>query len=215
MGKLYSNKVIVAVLKAVYVENKTKAQTANDFRMHWNTVYNICCKYRSNVEELKRILSQGEESERDFAEKISSRTRKVTKEYQQEISACCREHLNCHRLKQNPEKYIRDFCAQYDVKFSDIICYSPERIEVPVGEGDFYEWKRKYFKCIRRIRAYHNGMKNYQEVYELLRGRKIFKRIPISFDTFYQYAREYWEDDVLDGRSFGEYVDETCRDQLK
>lgn len=214
MRKLYSNKVIVDVLKAVYIENKTKAQVADTFQMHWNTVYKFCKKYRYKVKELEYVLTEKEEVKRTFTKKIEPRTRKVTEAYQQEIAACCKEHLNCHRLKRNPKKYIRDLCTQYAVKFSDIICYCPKRIEVPVGEGDFYERKRKYFKDIRRIRAYHNGVKNYKEVYELLRDREIFKRIPISYETFYQYAREYWEDDVLDGRSFGEYVDEMCRKQL-
>lgn len=214
-GKMYSNEEIVAVLQAVYIEHKTKAQTAADYQMHWNTVYNICKKYQYRVKELECVLAEGEEAKRTFTKKIEPRTRKVTEVYQQEIATCCREHLNCQRLKRNPEEYIRNLCAQYDVRFSDIICYCPEHIEIPDGDDDFYKRKRRYFKYIRRIRAYHNGIKNYQEVYELLRSREIFKRIPISFDTFYQYAREYWEDDVLNGHSFGEYVDAMCRKQLK
>ena len=212
---MYSNEEIVAVLQAVYIEHKTKTQTAADYQMHWNTVYNICKKYKYRAKELECVLAEEEEAKRTFTKKIEPRTRKVTEAYQQEIAACCKEHLNCQRLKRNPEEYIRNLCAQYDVRFSDIICYCPEHIEIPDGNDDFYKRKRSYFKYIRRIRAYHNGIKNYQEVYELLRDREIFKRIPISYDTFYQYARKYWEDDVLDGRSFGEYVDEMCRQQLK
>lgn len=41
---MYSNEEIVAVLQAVYIEHKTKTQTAADYQMHWNTVYNICKK---------------------------------------------------------------------------------------------------------------------------------------------------------------------------
>ena len=44
---MYSNEEIVAVLQAVYIEHKTKTQTAADYQMHWNTVYNICKKYKT------------------------------------------------------------------------------------------------------------------------------------------------------------------------
>ncbi len=212
---MYSNEEIVAILKAVYVEHKTKKQVANDFQMHWNTVYNICRKYGHKVEELKRALQEGEEVERIFVETIASRTRKVTEEYQQEISRCCIEYFSCQRLKRNPEGYIRDLCNGCGVKFSDIIDYDSSKIDISDildDESDPYQKRRRYLENIKRIRKYRNGIKNYSEVYEALSAKEIFKKIPISFDTFYYYARRYWEEDVLGGRSFGEYIDEKYRE---
>ena len=91
---MYSNEEIVAVLQAVYIEHKTKTQTAADYQMHWNTVYNICKKYKYRAKELECVLAEEEEAKRTFTKKIEPRTRKVTEAYQQEIAACCKEHLN-------------------------------------------------------------------------------------------------------------------------
>ena len=204
---MHSNEIIVAVLKAVYLEHMGKQQTADTFKMHRNTVYNICNTYKDKVPELVQALQGGKEAESLFTRKIACHIRKgkVTEEHKKTIQEYCKNHLNCQRLKMAPERYMRNLCNAYGVRLKDVIGYNPNTVQIPDGVAPVYERKNTYLKNIRKIRNYYRPVKNYGEVYNILCCTcKIFQEHPVTYSTFYRYAKDYWDDNVLGGLSFGD-----------
>lgn len=170
------------------------AQISNKYGVHRNTVRNIKNKYLMNQNNIVYTNS-------DFSvNKVS----KINTAYKKTIQKFCLLHLNCYIYKDKPIEWAHYLCEKLNINYSDLKNYSPDKLELYPPHKD----RRTFLATIRRIRAYKHISKNYGEVYHLLRNKNFFDNPPISYESFYNYAKNYWVDINFE-TTLGEIIDKS------
>lgn len=199
--------ITLKMLYKVRILGETQASVAEEMGFHRNTVSRVCKHYSELTDEyisqMFEKLSVGRISKEDCDIEFSLHLKcKLLTLDMKAIEECCRMHLNCCLSK---EDLARNMCKRRGVSFELVQNYDPDRI----NESHYsrYHTKAELIADIHEIRRYKHAKKNYQEVYY---GYYVYTdryaENPISYQTFYKYAKKFWKDEKWE-HTLGEYID--------
>lgn len=137
----------------------------------------------------------------------TTRTSKINKDYQETIKKFCFENLNCYVYKDNLVEWAKKLCETFNIDFSDLINYSPDKIVLYPPHTD----RRLLLATIRRIRNYNYISKNYLDTYQKFQQANYCGYKKISYESFYLCAKKFWIDIDFKGLNLGEIIDNTAK----
>lgn len=206
----YKTRDSIITLKMLYkvrILGETQEAVAKGMKFHLNTIKRVCQNYSELTDEyisqMFEKLSDGRISkeECDIAFSLHLKCKLLSLDMKA-IEECCKMHLNCWLSK---EALAMNMCQRRGIPFELVQNYDPDRI----NESHYsrYHTKADLIADIHEIRQYKHAKKNYQEVYnEYYVYTDRYDENPISYQTFYKYAKKFWEGEEWE-HTLGEYID--------
>lgn len=201
---ILDSETTLKILYKIRILGHKKSSVAVTINLHRNTIGCVCKSYEDfSDEDIKELYERNTKHEISLEELdtifCKHRKEKLSATDKKEIEECCKKHLNCYLSK---EDFARNLCKRRGIPFELIKYYNPEQITI-----DDYPNKAGVIADIHEIRNYRHTKKNYQEVYdEYYTETEQYAKNPISYSTFYNYARKLWCENEWKC-NLGEYID--------
>ena len=213
---------ILYILISSFVKHKTNEYIAEELSCHRNTVSKYVNRFSDLKSDIILLAdTNGDAVDSDlnkfcqsfeaciFIEQyiIRRKDRKCTDKIYSRIEACCNKYLNYCIFERDiyefAEKTLNELAARASRKYGEKVGLVKSHVINYYDYGfSSYEYERlgfttrkecvKYMKAICNIRNYNKIPKNYSKVYNEFCKSACYKTTPISYNTFYNYARQFW-----------------------
>lgn len=204
-----NERIMLNVLIDVLIKHNKRTEVANRYDISIGTVRNLCKKYEHLTDSLLDISDKyGNDDaglynffyfERTLTRKKSER--KVKSADIDAIEKCCKRYFYCYL---DPVDVCKSICESKGIEFEQVKNYNSNRIETDAYCGDF---RKDLLRTIRKIRTQIKPQKNHYEVFCQYSKTEQYRTNPISYGTFYLYAKKYWQDITWD-RPLSDFIDD-------
>lgn len=211
---------IVRILIDSYAGHKSNQEIAEERNCHRNTICLYVNRFKEQKEEIlalagsypaKPDVSFDDPEIIRFIEKYICvrKDRKCTVDTYKVIDELCCIHLNYCIAGRSISEFAVKMWNMFSEKLSQRFGFEQELVKDHIlnycdygfsysDYGSFGFASREdcktYMRQIGYIRRYNIIPKNYDEVYSEFRKTKVYESNPISYSTFYNYARKFWGD---------------------
>ena len=211
-----NKKDILNILYDYMIKEKSVTFIADKYNVHRNTVTNIYNRNELSKEKILELKQKYDDfiitdSDLEHIFRIDKIV-KVSPDDLRIIENCCKKNLNCYLT---PDHLCYRLAEKYNVGVEYVINYNPRKMDFEFVYKDIigyqpFKAKREYMIQVRKIRDKTHPPKNYEEVfYSYYKGKRI------SYQSFYNYARNYWDEYAMDfweeiqrnKLTFGQYLD--------